>query len=167
MEERQRGREGKREREREREREGGPPNGLWCPWVSMARLVLPLVPWLESAVHTGAQTQTQTMVQTQAHWVHMHIGRTDTGTYAQSTYACRCSVVMVKLEVVHFIGRGISRDSAYTQVGKGAVMVIGTDMGTSTGTSTCSSSGTGTGIHTRTRTSRLPGFNPYELYYFY
>jgi len=40
-----------REREREREREGGPPNGLWCPWVSMARLVLPLVPWLESAVH--------------------------------------------------------------------------------------------------------------------
>ena len=23
-----------REREREREREGGPPNGLWCPWVS-------------------------------------------------------------------------------------------------------------------------------------
>ena len=59
---------------------------------------------------------------------------------------------MVKLEVVHFIGRGISRDSAYTPVGKGAVMVIGTDMGTSTGTSTCSSSGTGTGIHTRTRT---------------
>ena len=47
MEERQREREGKtwreREKEREREREGGPPNGLWCPWVSMARLVLPLV----------------------------------------------------------------------------------------------------------------------------
>ena len=43
--------EGKRgqEREREREREGRPPNGLWCPWVSVARLVLPLVPWLESA----------------------------------------------------------------------------------------------------------------------
>ncbi len=59
---------------------------------------------------------------------------------------------MVELEVVHFIGRGIIRDSAYAQVGKGAVMVIGTDMGTSTGTSTCSSSGTGTGIHTRTRT---------------
>ena len=34
----------------------------------------------------------------------------------------------------------------------GAVIVIGTDIGTSTGTSTCSSSGTGTGIHTRTRT---------------
>ena len=47
-----RGREGKREREREGEREGRPPNGLWCPWVSMARLVLPLVPWLESTVHT-------------------------------------------------------------------------------------------------------------------
>ena len=46
------GRKGKREREREREREGGAPNGLWCPWVSMAGLVLPLVPWLESAVHT-------------------------------------------------------------------------------------------------------------------
>ena len=98
-----------RAREREREREGGPPNGLWCPWVSMARLVLPLVPWLESAVHTGAQTQTQTMVQTQAHWVHMHIGRTDTGTYAQSTYACRCSVAMVKLEVVHFIAETVHR----------------------------------------------------------
>ena len=43
--------EGKKgqEREREREREGGPPNGLWCPWVSVVRLVLPLVPWLESA----------------------------------------------------------------------------------------------------------------------
>ena len=41
-----------RAREREREREGRPPNGLWCPWVSVARLVLPLVPWLESAVHT-------------------------------------------------------------------------------------------------------------------
>ena len=47
VEERQREREGKRERERE----GGAPNGLWCPWVSMARLTLPLVPWLESAVH--------------------------------------------------------------------------------------------------------------------
>ena len=103
--------EGKKgqEREREREREGGPPNGLWCPWVSMARLVLPLVPWLESAVHTGAQTQTQTMVQTQAHGVHMHTGRTDTGTYAQSTYACRCSVAMVKLEVVHFIAETVHR----------------------------------------------------------
>ena len=46
---------GKREQERERERErekGRAPNGLWCPWVSMARLTLPRVPWLESAVHT-------------------------------------------------------------------------------------------------------------------
>ena len=41
------------------------------------------------------------------------------------------------------------------QVGMGAVMVMGTDIGTSTGTSTCSSSGTGTGIHTRTRTRML------------
>ena len=49
------------------------------------------------------------MVQTQAHWVHMHIGRTDTGTYAQSTYACRCSVAMVKLEVVHFIAETVHR----------------------------------------------------------
>ena len=55
MEERQRGREGKREREREREKErekGGRPMAFSCPWVSVARLVLPLVPWLESAVHT-------------------------------------------------------------------------------------------------------------------
>ena len=64
-------------------------------------------------------------------------------------------VKQLKLEVVHFIGRGISRDSACTQVGMGAVMVIGTDIGTSTGTSTCSSSGTGSGIHTRTRTRML------------
>ena len=37
----------------------------------------------------------------------MHTGRTDTGTYAQSTYACRCSVAMVKLEVVHFIAETV------------------------------------------------------------
>ena len=52
---RDRGEERAREREREREkreREGGAPNGLWCPWVSMARLVLPLVPWLESAQYS-------------------------------------------------------------------------------------------------------------------
>ena len=50
---RDRGKERAREREREREREKGrAPNGLWCPWSSMARLMLPLVPWLESAVHT-------------------------------------------------------------------------------------------------------------------
>ena len=48
----ERAREIESEREREREREGGPPNGTWCPWVSMAGLVLPLVPWLESAAHT-------------------------------------------------------------------------------------------------------------------
>ena len=52
---RDRGEERAGEREREREREGGPPNGLWCPWVSTARLVLPLVPWLESAVHTHGE----------------------------------------------------------------------------------------------------------------
>ena len=39
----------------------------------------------------------------------MHTGRTDADTHAQSTCACRCSVAMVKLEVVHFIGKGVSR----------------------------------------------------------
>ena len=60
-----------------------------------------------------AQTQTQTLVQTQAHGVHMHAGRTDTDTCAQSTDACRCSVAMVKLGVVRFIGKGSSRDNAW------------------------------------------------------
>jgi hypothetical protein len=68
--------------------------------------------WSLQCTLAEAQTQTQTMVQTQAHGVHMHTGRTDTDTCAQSTYACTCSVAMVKLEVVHFIGKGISRDSA-------------------------------------------------------
>ena len=51
---RDRGKERAREREREREKRerGGGRNSLWCPWSSMARLMLPLVPWLESAVHT-------------------------------------------------------------------------------------------------------------------
>ena len=46
----------------------------------------------------------------------MHAQRTDTDTdtdtCAQSTDACRCSVAMVKLEVVHFMGKGSGRDSA-------------------------------------------------------
>ena len=84
--------------------------------------------------------------------VHVHARRTDTDTHAQRTDACRCSVAMVKLEVVHFMGKGISRDSAQRQVGMSAVTVTGTDTGTSTGTSTCSSTGTCKGIHTRTRT---------------
>ena len=85
----------------------------------------------------------------------MHTGRTDTDTRAQSTDACRCSVAMVKLEAVHFTGEGISRDSAWRQVGMSAVAVTGTDAGTSTGTSTCSSAGTGIHARTRTRTRML------------
>ena len=66
---------------------------------------------------------------------------------------------MVKLEAVHFIGKGSSRDSAWRQwqVGMGAVIGTGTDTGTSTGASTRSSTGTGTGIHTRTRTRTRAG----------
>ena len=36
----------------------------------------------------------------------MHAQRTDTDTHAQSTDACRCSVAMVKLGMVLFMGKG-------------------------------------------------------------
>ena len=74
----------------------------------------------------------------------MHAGRTDTDTCARSTDACRCSIAMVKLGAVCFMGRGSSRDSAWRQLqmGMGAVTGTGTDTGTGTGASTGSSTGT-------------------------
>ena len=84
----------------------------------------------------------------------MYAGRMDTDTHAQRTDACRCSVAMVKLGAVRFIGKGSRRDSAWRQwqMGIGAATGTGTDTGASTGASAGSSTGTGTGIRTRTRT---------------
>ena len=76
--------EGKREQAkgREREREG---EGAQWPVVSVG-LHGP-VGW--GLQYTLAEAQTRTLVQTQAHGVHMHAERTDTGTCARSTDACR------------------------------------------------------------------------------
>ena len=49
---------------------------------------------------TLTEAQTQTLAQAQAHGVHMHAERTDTGTCAQRTDACRSSLAMVKLGAV-------------------------------------------------------------------
>ena len=94
VEERQRGREGKRERERERERKRERRGAAQWPVVSVG---------LYGPVGAAARAVAGVC---STHW------STDTDTHAQSTDACRCSVAMVKLEIVHFIGKGISRDSA-------------------------------------------------------
>ena len=95
----------------------------------------------------------------------MHAERTDTGTCAQRTGACRSSVAMVKLGAVRFMGKGSGGDSAWRQrqTGTGTVTGTGTDAGTGTGagtgagTGTGSSTGTGIGTSTRTRTGTGEG----------